>query len=201
MRICKPATAANRSRAEFVHAPRNPLYLVLRGELAGYVFGLYMDNPGPVSDTVRILRELAGPDDLIYSTYEQESVYFYTRLPTTGRIHPDNPVYAIARAHHLPEYLFDALEADWVVWRTISGNRRVPPELLAKLIRALRARGRTVREVARFKETGWENRNNLHHHRFPVLGYLYTFTPDFPDAMIFKVEGKRKAEETPAVAP
>lgn len=181
-------TLEEKVKAEHMHAPRNPLYTVVRAELAGYLFSLWMDNPGPVSETVRILQAQAKPDDLLFTNYEWESVYFYTRIPTTGRIYPEQPVYQAAKKHNLPEYVFDPLAANWIVWRSVAGNRIAPTEFLEKGLKLLREQGKTIRPVAHFKETGWDNRNNLNHHRFPVLGYIYTFTPAFPDVVILRVE-------------
>jgi len=56
----------------------------------------------------------------------------------------------------------------------------------------LRRRGQTLELVHKFPETVWENRAELHFHRFPGFGVLYPY-PELTrlqryDGMIFRVE-------------
>jgi hypothetical protein len=97
-------------------------------------------------------------------------------------------IYAAARAAGLPAYVFSPDEARWLVWRApwedYQGYR------WAEVAARLRAAGGTLQPVASFPETIWENRENLHFRRFPVVGHLYPSAVEngYPAARIWRVD-------------
>jgi hypothetical protein len=174
-------------QAMMIHVPQNPVYMVLRVELPAYVLGLYQDNPGTVSEICRALKAHAAPDDILFTNYAWESIYFYTRLRQAGKIAPGHPIYAAARRQGLPDYVFNASAAQWVVWRNawaefMSGNER-----LKEAMSTWNRRGATLKVVETIRETRWENREDLYFRRFPFFGCLYHTYPSYPEAVLFRV--------------
>jgi len=170
-----------------IHTPQNPAYTLLRGELPAYVLDLFQDNPGTVTEICRALKSHAGPDDILFTNYGWESIYFYTRLRQAGKIAPGDPIYSAARKQGLPDYVFNASAAHWVVWRNawaefMGGNQR-----LTEAMSAWKARGATTRVVATFRETRWENREDLYFRRFPSFGCLYHTYATYPEAVLLQV--------------
>jgi hypothetical protein len=153
------------------HQPKGAAGPWLRREWPGYLRELRGSDPGTVAGIVDYLARHAGPDDLLVTNYEWEPLAFHTRLPQALKILPDYEIREAARAAGLPDYVFEATDARFVVWR--------PPwegyqgYVLAQVRSALEARGRRLERVASVPETVWENRPELHFHRFPGVGYLY----------------------------
>lgn len=177
-------------KARLIHVPKCWWQLVLRCEIPGYLLELCKDNPGTVDAICKTLIEKADPADKLFVNYAWESIYFYTRMPQAGRLAPADPVYKAARRHGVPEYVFDAGAASWVVWRPVWGWYRYGDYHMQRALAVWEKQGRTVTEAARIKETVWENRPNLYYHRFPVFGIIYpgVWSDVFPDAVIFRVE-------------
>jgi hypothetical protein len=153
------------------HKPRGALGPWLRREWLGYPRELGGSEPGTVSHVVDYLSRHAGPDDLLVTNYEWEPLYFHTNLPQALKILPEYGIREAARAAGLPAYVFEASDARWVVWR--------PPwesyqGYFFERVRAeIEGRGRRLELAATVPETVWENRPELHFHRFPGVGYLY----------------------------
>jgi 4-amino-4-deoxy-L-arabinose transferase-like glycosyltransferase len=153
------------------HQPTGAAGPFLRREWLGYLRELRGSDPGTVSAVADYLARHAGPDDLLVTNYEWEPLAFHTNLPQALKVLPDYEILPAARAAGLPDYVFDASAARFVVWRPpwegYQGYR------LADVRGSLAARGRRLERVASVPETVWENRPELHFHRFPGLGYLY----------------------------
>lgn len=169
------------------HTPPGLLHKLVRTDLAGYVRGLFEPNPGSVSDIVEYLCSHATPDDILITNYAWEPIYFYTDLRQGLKIMETYSIYAVARQAGLPEYVFSVDGADWVVWRPFWENYQ--GYSFVKVRRQLLDRGYVLEPVHNFPDTIWENRPELHFHRFPGFGVIYsdptTLKPH--DGMIFRV--------------
>jgi hypothetical protein len=157
-----------------------------------FVSGLGVPNPGTLPDLVGFLQMRAGPDDVVVTNFAWDNLYFYARQPQGFRISPEAPIVAAARALGLPDYVFGLDGADWVIWR--HGSDPLPGDHNFEKVRSeLQARGAELEPVARFRETLWENRPELHWHRFPRVGF--PFAPQrvgpggrkWPDAVVYRV--------------
>jgi hypothetical protein len=97
-----------------------------------------------------------------------------------------DPVYNAARRYGLPEYIFGVDHARWVVWRFNWDDYLGIhwPEVADYLL----ADGGQIASVAEIKETGWENRENIHFHRFSGDTYLFSQKTDLAPARIFRVD-------------
>ena len=156
-----------------VHAPRPGWDRLFRSEWPGYARELIEPNPGPDSRIVRFLREHAAPDEIVITNYAWEPLYFHTNLPQGLKLLPDYPVSAAARAAGLPEYVFGVEGARWLVWRWLwNGYLEYDFDTVA---RELRAGGASLELVASFPDSRWENRPELHFHRFPGGTYAFPF--------------------------
>ena len=71
----------------------------------------------------------------------------------------------------LPAYVSGVDDADWVVWR--HGLAPTPGTSFERVRQELEARGARLEQRGAFRETQWENRPELHWHRFPGVGYPY----------------------------
>jgi hypothetical protein len=142
---------------------------------------------------VDYLATHAGPDDIVITNYSWEPLYFHSNLRQGLKILPGYPIREAALAQGLPDYVFRAVDARWVVWRYpwegYQGYR------LASVQEELEQSGARLLPVAVVPETIWENRPELHFHRFPGLGHLYPENlrsvgyGSVPMAAIFRVEG------------
>jgi len=165
---------ASPENTRMIHAPEAWWQMIFRCEIPGYLLELCKDNPGAVDEICKVLREHANPNDTLFVNYERESIYFYTRMPQAGKVAPVDPVHEAARRHGVPEYVFDASAAQWVVWRPAWINYRYGGVHMQLALAAWEKQGKKVTEVARIKETRWENQPNLYFHRFPVFGIIYS---------------------------
>ena len=95
-------------------------------------------------------------------------------------------IYETAQGYGLPEYVFGVDHARWAVWRfnwdDYLGIRW--PEVADHLL----AEGAQINDAAEIKETGWENRENIHFHRFSGDAYLFSQATNLPAARIFRVD-------------
>lgn len=179
-----------REKSEMIHEPKHRWQMAVRCEIPGYLLELFMDNPGSVDAICRFLREKTGPNDKLFVNYEWEAIYFYNRMPQAGKLYPGHPSYWLAKQHKVPDYVFDSGEANWIVWRPSWGYYMNGRYHIEQAVASCRAQGKTMTEVARIKDTVWENRPNLYYHRFPVFGYIYpgAWQDDAPDAVIVHVK-------------
>jgi len=164
----------NPENTGMIHAPEVWWQMVFRCELPGYLLELCKDNPGAVDEICKVLRAHANPNDTLFVNYEWESIYFHTRMPQAGKVAPVDPVHEPARRHGVPEYVFDASAAKWVAWRPAWGNYRYGGTHMQLALEVWEKQGRKVTEVAKIKETRWENQPNLYFHRFPIFGIIYS---------------------------
>ncbi|MEY2546209.1 MAG: hypothetical protein QOG48_1326, partial [Verrucomicrobiota bacterium] len=126
-----------------------------------------------------LLQQQAKPEDVLIANYEYEPIYFYTGLRLGLTIARDSPVYDAARRQQLPEYCFGADRVRWIAWRPAwdLGAR----DSWAQLQRDIAASGGRIEQVTQIKETFWENRENIHFHRFAGDRYLFAW---FPRALV-----------------
>lgn len=176
-----------------LHLPERGIDRILRTELPAYASGLWRENPGTVSALVDFLHREAGPDDVLITNYAWDPLYFHTGLPQGLKLLPNapGPVLRAAQERGLPRWIFGVQDARWVVWRPAwEGYLGYRFEWVEA---ALARHGARLQAVATFPETKWENRPELHFHRFPGDRYLF---PDnvarireASDAVVYRVLG------------
>jgi hypothetical protein len=147
---------------------------------------LWRENPGTVEKTCRFLQENAKPDDVLIVNYGMEPTYFYTRLPQAMGILQSYPVYQRARELGLPEFAFGVDRARWIVWR--SAWETGPGYAINDVLKELVERGGQITTVLEVDETVWENREDLHFHRFSDGTYLFPRTQTFPKSRVARVD-------------
>jgi 4-amino-4-deoxy-L-arabinose transferase-like glycosyltransferase len=156
------------------------------GEELMFLRDLWEKNPGTLAEACQFLQKNAKPGDKLIANYEWEPLYFYTRLPQALKILPEYPINEAARRRGLPDYVFNVDRVRWVIWRPIwEGYVGYSAEKLEQQIRDGRAH---VEPVARFEETIWENRPEIHHHRFSGQKYFFTALKNVPSAEIFRID-------------
>ena len=169
-----------------VHVPQGIIDgLVATGTFL-FVRDLFRPNPGTVTAACEFLRKNATPGDVVVTNYESEPLYFHTRLPQGMKIMRQDPIYEIAQRRRLPDYVFGVERARWVVWRfnwdDYLGIRWTDVE------HRLLSDGAKINDAAQLEETAWENRENIHFHRFAGGRYLFPQDKDLAPAHIFRVD-------------
>ena len=96
------------------------------------------------------------------------------------------PVYQTARRIGLPEFVFGVDHARWIVWR--SAWETGPGYAIGDVIRHISERGGRITSVLEMEETVWENREDIHFHRFSDGTYLFPQTRTFPPSQIGRVD-------------
>src|SRR5947209_8673670 len=159
--------------------------LVATGPLL-FVRDLFRANPGTVAAACEFLHKNAAPSDVVITNYESEPLYFHTRLPQGMKIMKQDSIYEIAKRRHLPDYVFVVETTHWVVWRfnwdDYLGIRWTDVE------HRLLAEGAKINDTAQLEETAWENRENIHFHRFAGHRYLFPQDKNLAPAHIFRVD-------------
>jgi len=168
------------------HVPAKVVDRFLGTGLMAYGRDLWRENPGTVAKACKFLRENAKPDDVLIVNYGMEPTYFYTRLPQAMGILPNYPVYQRARELGLPERVFGVDHARWIVWR--SAWETGPGYAINDVLRELTERGGRITSVMEMEETVWENREDIHFHRFSDGSYLFPRTQTFPPSRIARVD-------------
>ena len=168
------------------HVPAKIVDRFLGAGLPMYVRDLWHENPGTVAKSCKFLRENAKPGDVVIVNYGMEPTYFYTRLPQAMGILREYPVYNRARELALPEYVFGIDHVRWIVWR--SAWETGPGYAINDVLREISARGAKITSVMEMEETVWENREDIHFHRFSDGTYLFPRTQTFPDSRIARVD-------------
>ena len=169
-----------------LHVPARTRDAFLPSEDFLFLRDLHESNVGTLGECVSFLRQHAASDDLIVTNYESEPLYFHTGLRQGMKIAPQDPVYDVAHRLGLPQYMFGLDHVRWIVWRfnwdDYLGIRwnDVTQHLLAD--------GAQINDQAEIKETGWENRENLHFHRFARGIYLFPQDTNLAAAHIFRVD-------------
>jgi hypothetical protein len=169
-----------------VHVPQRAIDGLIATAPVLFVRDLFQPNPGTVAAACEFLRKNAGPGEVVITNYESEPLYFHTRLPQGMKIMKQDSIYEIAKQRHLPDYVFGVDQARWVVWRFnwddylgIKWNA-VEHRLLAE--------GAKISDTVQLEETAWENRENIHFHRFAGRRYLFPQDKDLAPAHIFRVD-------------
>ncbi|HEV3244237.1 MAG TPA: glycosyltransferase family 39 protein [Chthoniobacterales bacterium] len=168
------------------HVPAKIVARFLGTGLLIYVRDLWRENPGTVAKSCKFLRENAKPGDVLIVNYGMEPTYFYTRLPQAMGILREYPVYQRARELGLPEYVFGVDHVRWIVWR--SAWETGPGYAIDDVLREIVERGGKITGVMEIEETVWENREDIHFHRFSDGSYLFPRTQTFPSSRIARVD-------------
>jgi len=168
------------------HVPAKIVDRFLGTGLFIYFRDLWRENPGAVAKSCKFLRENAKPGDVLIVNYGMEPTYFYTRLPQAMGILPAYPVYHRARELKLPEHVFGVDHARWIVWR--SAWETGPGYAIDDVMREIVERGGRITSVMEMEETVWENREDIHFHRFSDGSYLFPRTQTFPASRIARVD-------------
>ena len=168
------------------HVPAKMVDRFLGTGLTAYVRDLWRENPGTVAKSCKFLSENAKPGDVLIVNYGMEPTYFYTRLPQAMGIVQEYPVYQRARELGLPERVFGIDHARWIVWR--SAWETGPGYAINDVLRELTERGGRITTVVEMEETVWENREDIHFHRFSDGSYLFPRTQTFPSSRIARVD-------------
>ncbi len=174
------------NRIVAVHVPQRIVDgLFATGPLL-FIRDLFRSNPGTVAESCEFLRKNAEPGDVVITNYESEPLYFHTRLPQGMKIMKQDSIYQIAQRQRLPDYVFGVEHARWVIWRfnwdDYLGIRWADVE------HRLLSEGAKIGEAAQIEETAWENRENIHFHRFAGHRYLFPQDKDLAPARIFRVD-------------
>jgi hypothetical protein len=169
------------------HLPRTfaDQYLNI-GQQMMFLRDLSGQPPGTLGQICQFLQRNAKGGDILITNYDWEPLYFYTRLPQALKILPEYPIYETARRKGLPDYVFNVDHARWVIWHPIwegyvgYSGEEVERQTLAAGARATR--------VAQFQETIWENRPEIHLHRFSKDKYFFTAPENLLPAEIFRID-------------
>ncbi|HEX5068693.1 MAG TPA: glycosyltransferase family 39 protein [Vicinamibacterales bacterium] len=180
-----PSAKRDSSAAVSFHNPERPIDRVLRTGQYGFLQSLVRNEPGTMGQIVEFLKAHASPRDVVVTNYAWEPLYFHTGLPQGLTVLSSYPIYQSAKAHGLPDYVFRADDARWIVWRQAWGRYR--GQALDRVIAQLGEERVPVTLMARIPETLWENRENLHFRRFPGNRYIYPWYGSLPDALIYRV--------------
>jgi hypothetical protein len=176
------------------HLPRTIFARFLGAGQREYLRDLWTANPGTLAHAVAFLNTYASAADVLISNYGWEPIYFHTRLPQALKILPDYPIKTAAEQRRLPDYVFNVDHARWILWRPYwdgyLGYRWTDVE------RDIAANGGRLTPVQQVNETVWENREDIHFHRF--AGGVYLFEPpavpitgiaaDVQPAQLFRVD-------------
>ena len=168
------------------HVPAKVLDRFLGSGFFLYLRDLWRENPGTVAKTCKFLRENAKPGDVLIVNYGMEPTYFYTRLPQALGILHSYPIYQRARELGLPEFVFSSNHPRWIVWR--SAWETGPGYAIGDVLRDIAKRGGKITTVTEIEETVWENREDIHFHRFSDGTYLFLRTQTFPPSRIARVD-------------
>jgi 4-amino-4-deoxy-L-arabinose transferase-like glycosyltransferase len=168
------------------HVPARIADRFLGSGLLKYIADLWRENPGTVAKTCKFLRENAKPSDVLIVNYGMEPTYFYTHLPQALGILQTYPVYQRARELGLPDFVFSSDHPRWIVWR--SAWETGPGYAINDVLREITERGGRITTVMELEETVWENREDIHFHRFSDGTYLFPRTQTFPPSRVARVD-------------
>jgi Tfp pilus assembly protein PilF len=181
-------TPPEATNAVSFHVPRTAKDRLLRTTQSSYVRSLVgPDDPGVVARTSDFLRRNAAPDDVVVTNFAWEPLYFHTRLPQGMKVAPSFPIYRAARAAGLPNYVFSAADARWIVWRR-AWPAFFKEQNIERILQQFREAGMATRLVAEIPETLYENRENIHFHRFAADAPVFPQPAPLPNALIYHIE-------------
>jgi 4-amino-4-deoxy-L-arabinose transferase-like glycosyltransferase len=155
-------------------------------ELLAFFRDLKQENPGTLAKACQFLQGQANAGDLVLTNYDWQPLYFYTRLPQSLRIFPNDPIYETAKRKGLPEYVFNVDGVRWLIWRPVWGGYfgYVGSEIKRDLLNS----GAQLTKVAEFPETIFENRPEIHYHRFSGDKYFFMALNPHVTAQIFRID-------------
>ena len=169
-----------------VHVPQRIIDGLFAAGPLLFIRDFFRSNPGTLAASCEFFRKNAKPSDVVITNYESEPLYFHTRLPQGMKIMKQDSIYQIAQRQRLPDYVFGVERAGWVIWRfnwdDYLGIRWADVE------HRLLSEGAQIREAAQIEETAWENRENIHFHRFAGHRYLFPQDKDLAPARIFRID-------------
>lgn len=169
------------------HVPVGTAARLFRSEWPGFLRELQRPDPGTVAWIAAALQRAAAPGDRLITNYAWEPLTFHTGLPLALTVLPGNPLAEAVRSAGLPGYVYGVEGARWLVWRwPWEGYLNYRFQEVASEIRR---RGGEIERVQRFPETFWENRPELHFHRFPGEQYVYPVwnVGKLPEAELFRI--------------
>jgi 4-amino-4-deoxy-L-arabinose transferase-like glycosyltransferase len=183
----RSVTTLDGSEVIEAHLPRDVAdHYVNTGQQMMFVRDLFRQEPGTLGKICQFLQKHAKPGDVLITNYDWEPLYFYTRLPQALKVLPEYPIYDASRRKGLPDYVFNVDHVHWIVWRPVWENYvGYSGEEIERQI--LSAGGRATR-VAQFEETIWENRPEIHLHRFSADKYFFTAPEHLLPAEIFRID-------------
>jgi hypothetical protein len=162
-----------------------PRYLATP-ELLAFVQDLKQENPGTLARACHFLQSHADAGDLVLTNYEWQPLYFYTRLPQSLRVFPSDPIYQTAKQKGLPEYVFKVDGTRWILWRPAWDGYF--GYVGSEIKRNLSNGGARITKVAELPETIFENRPELHFHRFAGGKYFFIALDNLAPAQIFRID-------------
>ena len=157
------------------------------GQQLAFLRDLNVENPATLAKACQFLQGHANAGDIVLTNYDWEPLYFYTRLPQALKIFPSYPIYQAARRQRLPEYVFNIYGVRWVIWRPVWDGYLgyVGRDIKRDFVTA----GARITQVAEFPETVFENRPEIHFHRFSGDKYFFFPVPyDRVTAQIFRID-------------
>jgi tetratricopeptide (TPR) repeat protein len=188
-----PVAVLSPDQVATFHQPPRPLDRVLRTTQVQFVRSLGRPNRGVIASVSDYLNANAAPRDIVITNYAWEALYFHTSLPQGAKISTSFPIYRVARARGLPEYVFGADKVRWIVWRR-AWPAYFAEQDIPRLLRELRDAGVTTELIASFPETLFENRENVHFRRYPGGVYVFPWFDPLPDVQIYRVDWESDVE-------
>ena len=129
-----------------------------------FVRGLGQPNPGTSRPDRRVRARTLAADDVLITNFAWDNLYFYTDVRMGYRIAPEAPIATRRARSGCPDYV---LRPRWRRLADLAAGADPLPEQSLRRVRALlEAGGARLEPVARFREGLWENRSELHWHRF-----------------------------------
>jgi Flp pilus assembly protein TadD len=175
------------------HVPERWRDRLLRTTQVQFVRTLFAENRGTIADISDFLLANASPGDVVITNYAWEALYFHTGLPQGAKLSPEFPIYEVARSRALPDYVFGAGRVRWIVWRQ-AWPVYFREQDCAALLAALKKAGITTELVATIRETGFENRENVHFRRYAGKTYVFPWHKQLDDALIYRVDWESDVE-------
>jgi hypothetical protein len=189
----EPTPVRDPSTLATFHVPDQPAGRMLRTTQIEFVRSLVRPNPGVIARISAYLDAHAAPGDIVITNYSWEPLYFHTRLPQGAKVSPSFPIYRVARANNLPDYVFGADRVRWIVWRR-AWPAYFREQDCEQLLKRLTKAGVTTELVASITETLFENRENIHFRRYADGAYVFPWYPNLPDVLIYRVDWESDTE-------